>query len=422
MCTCNCTCRPTNLRRKRSLKTAENGNAAPMVESEVQSPVHANGLWNTDTESPIDKPVPKCLAGSGHGGAQSTISASQRDPSALPSAKVLEGADLETELIDLQFKEKELNRLMQLLQDSRNALYEHQQRLQSTAKRKTDQAQQTDLPCPPPPPPPPAVIQQFSNSFVSTVRKETVTQQPESHLPMNFVPPKPYPLSFEDQMAFYGPSSANFRERASFGPQVRTNLISAAFIHRLRQRVQQRRETSIGNGEFVIGGERSSDEDNDRLSLAVHGAQNTFIVGLFEYLINILTCLLCTKSASRKSPLDHRRQACGASPKLVASLAALSLRASPPPPPAPPPSGKSAFHDANEAPPPAAPNSASLKRRANLTADSSIMQRYPTTEENFVGVEAYAPVQQATSVKIKPAIKKVETKEADSQSAGKRSQ
>uniref|UniRef100_A0A5K3ET66 Uncharacterized protein n=1 Tax=Mesocestoides corti TaxID=53468 RepID=A0A5K3ET66_MESCO len=338
MCTCNCTCRPTNLRRKRSLKTAENGNAAPMVESEVQSPVHANGLWNTDT-------------------------------------------------------------------DSRNALYEHQQRLQSTAKRKTDQAQQTDLPCPPPPPPPPAVIQQFSNSFVSTVRKETVTQQPESHLPMNFVPPKPYPLSFEDQMAFYGPSSANFRERASFGPQVRTNLISAAFIHRLRQRVQQRRETSIGNGEFVIGGERSSDEDNE-----------------FRARQRLKSRRTKCSSASRKSPLDHRRQACGASPKLVASLAALSLRASPPPPPAPPPSGKSAFHDANEAPPPAAPNSASLKRRANLTADSSIMQRYPTTEENFVGVEAYAPVQQATSVKIKPAIKKVETKEADSQSAGKRSQ
>ncbi|VDO17010.1 unnamed protein product [Rodentolepis nana] len=139
--------------------------------------------------------------------------------------------------------------------------------------RKSDQSQQTDLipPCLP----------------VTTAFKDVITQQPlpalppitysqppqtlqlPAYPPSNLAHPLLNPASTATDLAMSmttGVSAVSaLRERlqVSFGtPQERTNLISAAFIHRLKQRVQQRREESTLNGiRRMSGSDESSEED-----------------------------------------------------------------------------------------------------------------------------------------------------------------
>lgn len=59
-------------------------------------------------------------------------------------------------------------------------------------------------------------------------------------------------------------STLRERLQLSFGtPQERTNLISAAFIHRLKQRVQQRREENALIGLRMIGDMSDSSEEEE---------------------------------------------------------------------------------------------------------------------------------------------------------------
>lgn len=157
-------------------------------------------------------------------------------------------------------------------QSSRNALQEQQHRLQSngltTVRRKSDQSQQTEL-IPPglqgppfkdvitqqplpsiqpfsypqlsPAPPPPNAIQQPSNAIIATINPVT---------------------SISTSVA----STSTLRERMqmSFGvSQEKTNLISAAFIHRLKQRVQQRKEENAMIGMRLMNGDDGSSEEEE---------------------------------------------------------------------------------------------------------------------------------------------------------------
>ncbi|KAL5971707.1 hypothetical protein TSMEX_000533 [Taenia solium] len=148
-------------------------------------------------------------------------------------------------------------------------------------------------------------------------------------------------------------------------------------------------------------------------------------------------------SISRRAHLlpHHRGSLCNSSttsPKLTTSLAALSLRSSPPPPPAPPctkrhhlpppaPMLKALCQDADDLlplaptttnltpPPPAFTSPASFKRRvnfANTTQVDGIIS--PTQSQNR------SPDETEGVVKIKPAIKKADVKDADAAVNGKR--
>ncbi|KAL5971708.1 hypothetical protein TSMEX_000534 [Taenia solium] len=134
-------------------------------------------------------------------------------------------------------------------QNSRNVLHEQQQRLQSTAKRKNDQSQQTE-------PLPPCLFQAFN---------DVITQQPLVAPPFTYSQSATMPSTTSTVSTGLATTAATatltattLRERiqVSFGAsQEKTNLISAAFIHRLKQRVQQRRE------EVTISEERLVSED-----------------------------------------------------------------------------------------------------------------------------------------------------------------
>ncbi|KAM3187338.1 hypothetical protein ACTXT7_002516 [Hymenolepis weldensis] len=164
------------------------------------------------------------------------------------------------------------------IDNSQKALHEQQYRQQSnnltSVIRKSDQSLQTELfsPCLP----------------VPAVFKDVITQQPIPALP-----PLAYPQpSLSSQLSVYPPSNvihsplnsvnkimnlatsmtttvsavSTLRERlqVSFGTsQERTNLISAAFIHRLKQRVQQRREENALNGIRRINGNGESSEEDE---------------------------------------------------------------------------------------------------------------------------------------------------------------
>lgn len=152
---------------------------------------------------------------------------------------------------------------------------QHRQQSNNLASviRKSDQSQQTELfpPCLPAP----------------AVFKDVITQQPIPALPPLAYPQPP----LSSQLSAYPPSNtihsplnsvnttmdlatsmtttvsavSTLRERlqVSFGTSTeRTNLISAAFIHRLKQRVQQRREENALNGiRRMNGNGESSGED-----------------------------------------------------------------------------------------------------------------------------------------------------------------
>ncbi|VDL59443.1 unnamed protein product [Hymenolepis diminuta] len=255
----------------------------------------------------------------------------------------VEDAGIQTDFVDLQTREKELNRLVFLLQvplaNSQKALHEQQHRQQSnnltSVIRKSDQSQQTELfpPCLP----------------VPAVFKDVITEQPTPALPP-LVYPQP---SLSSQLPAYPPSNiihpplnsvnttmdlatsmtttvsavSTLRERlqVSFGTSTeRTNLISAAFIHRLKQRVQQRREENALNGIRRMNGNGESSEEDEYE---------------FQQGRRIKTRKLRGSSLTRKMVPDVNRQSIlnstVTSPKLSTSLAALSLRSSPPPPPAP---------------------------------------------------------------------------------------
>ncbi|KAM7534177.1 hypothetical protein Aperf_G00000107825 [Anoplocephala perfoliata] len=255
------------------------------------------------------------------------------------STAQVEDAEIQTEFVDLQAREKELNRLMLLLQSSRNTLQEQQHRLQSngikTAKRKSDQSQQTEL-IPP--------------ALQGPVFKDVITQQPlPSFQPFNYPqPPSAIPppsnaiqqpsntinttLSLVTSISTSVASTSTLRERMqmSFGvSQEKTNLISTAFIHRLKQRVQQRKEENALIGMRMMNADDGSSEEDEFEFPQTRRLKSRKFRG---------------SSATRKTMPDSNRQSninsstatkTNSSPKLSTSLAALSLRSSPPPPPAP---------------------------------------------------------------------------------------
>lgn len=145
-----------------------------------------------------------------------------------------------------------------MTQNSRNVLHEQQQRLQSTAKRKNDQSQQTE-------PLPQCLFQAFD---------DVVTQQPlvappfaysQSATMPSITSTAPTGLSTTTATATLTATTLRERIQVSFGAsQEKTNLISAAFIHRLKQRVQQRREeVTISEERLVIEDRLSSSEEEE---------------------------------------------------------------------------------------------------------------------------------------------------------------
>nr|CDS26351.1 conserved hypothetical protein [Hymenolepis microstoma] len=327
MCTCNCTCKALKTKKPKVTKRIDfpcggKSDQIPLVSSTTNHTWHINGSQLHDKVE-FSVPINKQLDTSS-GKVSSTIQ--------------VEDAGIQTDFIDLKAREKELNRLVLLLQNSQKAWHEnHRQQFNNltSVMRKSDQSQQTELipPCLP----------------VTTVFKDVITQQPLPALPsLTYSQPPP-----SSQLPAYPPSSmvhsllnpANtttdlaismttavsavsaLRERlqVSFStPQERTNLISAAFIHRLKQRVQQRREGSTLNGiRRMNGSDESSEEDAYE----------------FQQGRRVKTGRLKDSFMAKKAMQDVSRQpilnSTVTSPKLSASLAALSLRSSPPPPPAP---------------------------------------------------------------------------------------
>ncbi|KAL5105638.1 hypothetical protein TcWFU_000956 [Taenia crassiceps] len=428
MCTCNCTCKTTKSRKVKSVKRFDLASGASGEHSPATTTASSAINWHANGEQVTEK----LEAFQPHPSIHPLIRPADSLTKESPPAHV-EDAEIQTELVDLRSREKELNRLMQLLQNSRNVLHEQQQRLQSTAKRKNDQSQQTE-------PLPPCLFQAFN---------EVVTQQPLVAPPFAYSQSTTMPsttstapIGLATTAATATLTATTLRERiqVSFGAsQEKTNLISAAFIHRLKQRVQQRREeVTISEERHVSEDGLSSSGEEEEAGEAEGGERVEFqSARLFK------SRRPREPSISRRAHLlPHHRGSLGSSsatsPKLTTSLAALSLRSSPPPPPAPPctkrhhlppptPVLKALCQEADDllaltpttanlTPPPAAfTPSAGFKRRvifADTTQVDGIVS--PTRSQNR------SPEEAEGVVKIKPAIKKVDVKDADAAVNGKR--
>nr|CDS22441.1 hypothetical protein EgrG_000364500 [Echinococcus granulosus] len=426
MCTCNCTCKSAKSRKVKSVKRFDLASGVSSEHLPATTTTSCTNSWHVNGEQIAEK------VGTFQPHASMLPQIRPADPprKESPPAQV-EDAESQTELVDLRSREKELHRLMQLLQNSRNALHEQQQRLQSTVKRKSDQSQQTE-------PIPSCLFPAFT---------DVVTQQPLAAPPFTYsqsisMPSTPSTAAtgLASATATTTLTATTLRERiqVSFGAsQAKTNLISAAFIHRLKQRVQQHREEVTVIEERLISedGSLSSSEKEEEEEEEEEGEMEFHIARRFK------PRRPRGPSISRRAHLfPHHRSSLNnssstTSPKLTTSLAALSLRSSPPPPPAPPcirrhhippstPALKSLCQEAenllpltsttaNLTPP---PHSASFKKRVNF-ADSAQVDAMPSpTQTQNRSMEEPEAV-----VKIKPAIKKADVKDADTVVNGKRS-
>ncbi|VDM19606.1 unnamed protein product [Hydatigera taeniaeformis] len=285
---------------------------------------------------------------------------------------------------------------------------------------------------------PPCLFQAFN---------DVVTQQPLAASPFTYnqsasmpsvISTTPTGLTSTTATATLTATTLRERIQVSFGAsQEKTNLISAAFIHRLKQRVQQRRE------DVTISNERLVSEDGLSSSSEEGEGEEERIE--FQTTRRFKPRRPRAPSISRRTHLlSHHRGSLGSnsttSPKLTTSLAALSLRSSPPPPPAPPctkrhhlppptPVLKTLCQEAEDllpmtstsatlTPPlpPTSTSSASFKRRVNFADTTQVDGIISPTQSQTRSLEEVEGV-----VKIKPAIKKADVKDGDAAVNGKRS-